>query len=97
MTSVSDNDDAISKPALITNLTMQVLNTVLISIIIIGYNLFLYLGGLVIIFRLKTIARIIKDLQKSSSDDDDELIREPETCKRNILVHCHSMHVDVSL
>lgn len=97
MTSVSDNDDAISKPALITNLTMQVLNTVLISIIIIGYNLFLYLGGLVIIFRLKTIARIIKELQKSSSDDDHELIREPDTFKRNILVHCHSMHVDVSL
>lgn len=96
MTSVSDNDDDISTPSLITNLSCQVLNTLLISIVIIGYNLFLYLGGLVIIFRLKTISRILKDLQKTS--DYAELpIGEREKWRRNVLIECHSMHVEVSL
>lgn len=92
MTSLSDDDQDISQVSLYTNLTLQVLNTCLISIIIIGYNLFLYLGGFVIIFRLKTITRIIKDLQK-----DEEFSKEDSSTRRGLLIQCHSMHVDVSL
>lgn len=92
MTSVSDDDGDISTMSLITNLTLQFLNTLLISCIIIGYNLFLYLGGLVIIFRLKTVSETIKDLPKYET-----LVKgDPELWRRDILILCHSMHVDVS-
>lgn len=92
MTSVSDDDRDISTMSLVTNLTLQFINTLLISCIIIGYNLFLYLGGLVIIFRLQTISKTIKDLPTN-----DDLVKgDQELWRRDILIQCHSMHVDVS-
>lgn len=92
MTSVSDNDENISMASLIANLTIQTLNTLLISIIIIGYNLFLYLGGLVILFRLKVISRVIRELEGTGKS-----IGAGSLWRRRVLIECHSMHVDVKL
>lgn len=92
MTSVSDNDENISMASLIANLTIQTLNTLLISIIIIGYNLFLYLGGLVILFRLKVISRVIKELEGTGKS-----IGAGSLWRRRVLIECHTIHVDVKL
>lgn len=71
------------------NLTFQFVNTMLISFLIIGYNFFLYLGALVIIFRLKSISAVLNDLRYHQSEMS-------MRAKRMILIECQEMHVEVS-
>lgn len=92
LTSISDQDEInlnLSLWTYLINLTFQFVNTLLISFLIIGYNFFLYLGALVIIFRLKSISAVLNDLRYHQSEM-------TMRAKRMILIECQEMHVEVS-
>lgn len=91
MTNISDNDEDISFQSYLTNLMVQSVNAYLMSFIFIGHNLFLYLGGVVLIYRLRTIAMILKDLKGSHRSKKLTMKR-----RRRILIECHLMYVDVN-
>lgn len=86
MTNVSDMDEQLSEETYYLNVVVQVINAWFLCNIFNGYNMFLYLGGVVLVFRLKTISGTLSDLRG-----------EQRTAEwhRMILMQCHSMHVEV--
>lgn len=79
---------------LIPKTAVKLLSCSVVFYIMLGYNLFLYLGVLVIIYRLKTVSSILQELQRKS---DELIITERARWRRRVLIQCHSMHVDVAL
>ena len=90
MTSVSDKNVAISMYSFLGNFLCQSLNAYLMSCIFISNHLFVYIGGSIIIYRMRTISNILRDPIVVNQTGE---ISQAE--RRSILIECHEMHLEV--
>lgn len=91
MTSIRDHGVEISPLCYWTNVIIQLVNVCLISTIIFGHYLFLYLVFLVLIYRMQSVTRVLQDPQLARATTK---LKPRE--RRSLLIACHLIYLEVS-
>lgn len=77
------------------NFLFQLLNAGFICYIMLGYNMFFYLGTLVLIHRRKTIVAVLKELRNTTVAIGGTEVT-LNKWRREVLIECHKMNTDVA-
>lgn len=91
LTNIRDTEQQLPPGTFYCNLFIQLVNGYLMQFITAGNHFFFYLCGIVLLFRLKTITRILMDLKVAK-------VPAGVTAgvwRKCVLIECHTIHVEV--